>query len=114
MTTDIGHVLFQCTGNFGRSMMAKADLVGAEKFTAHSAGSMPAPSPRPNTLDFRTKLSCIAGLALFSSWGYGSRTRRICNLVPFNLPIGSSDPMTLQPTINKLSGAGVVPKPTNP
>lgn len=70
MTTDISHVLFQCTGNLARSMMAKAnlDLIGAGKFTANSAGSMPAPSPRPNTFDFRTKLSCIAGLALFSSW----------------------------------------------
>ena len=70
MTTDISHLLFQCTGNFGRPMMSKAnlELLGAEKFKANSAGSMPAPSPHPNTFDFRTKLSCIAGLALFSSW----------------------------------------------
>jgi arsenate reductase len=53
MAERVYNVLFLCTGNSARSLLAECALVrwGAARFRAFSAGSLPAPAPHPMTLE---------------------------------------------------------------
>lgn len=64
------HVLFLCTGNSARSIMAEAVLnrLGMGAFKAHSAGSQPKGVPHPFTIDLLTKLNYDPSFARSKSW----------------------------------------------
>jgi arsenate reductase len=64
------HVLFVCTGNATRSIMAEAILNhrGAGRFQAHSAGSMPAGVVSPRALDALERHGVPVGDPWSKSW----------------------------------------------
>ncbi|SNR85057.1 arsenate reductase ArsC [Puniceibacterium sediminis] len=70
MTKDIYNVLFLCTGNSARSIMAEAILnrEGAGRFKAFSAGSRPGSAPHPYTLDLLRGVNHDTGFARSKSW----------------------------------------------
>ena len=64
------NVLFLCTGNSARSIMAEAILgrEGLGKFKAHSAGSMPRGTVDPTALDVLAKLNYDVASFRSKSW----------------------------------------------
>jgi len=70
MTGKIYNVLFLCTGNSARSLMAEA-ILNREvpgRFRAFSAGSHPRGTPHPFTLDLLQGLNHDTGFARSKSW----------------------------------------------
>jgi protein-tyrosine-phosphatase len=70
LTTDVKNVLFLCTGNSARSILAEAILnrEGMGRFKAFSAGSQPKGEPHPFTLDLLKKLNFDTSFARSKSW----------------------------------------------
>lgn len=70
MADKIFNVLFLCTGNSARSVMAEAALrrEGAGRFNAFSAGSQPAGRVHPMTLSLLERLSFDTSFARSKSW----------------------------------------------
>src|SRR4029077_18689625 len=71
MTDRPFNVLFLCTGNSARSVMAEAILnkVGAGKFQAFSAGSQPKGRVHPETLKLLDSLAFNISRSPSKSWG---------------------------------------------
>jgi protein-tyrosine-phosphatase len=70
MISDAFNVLFLCTGNSARSIMAEAILnrLGAGKFRAHSAGSQPKGQPHPETIRLLQSLDYDTSKFRSKSW----------------------------------------------
>jgi arsenate reductase (thioredoxin) len=70
MPEKIFHVLFLCTGNSARSIMAEAILnrAGSEKFRAFSAGSQPKGAVNPHALDMLDRLGYATSQYRSKSW----------------------------------------------
>jgi arsenate reductase len=64
------NVLFLCTGNSARSLLAEAivDRLGKGRFRGFSAGSQPKGSPHPYTLDLLAGLGLPTGHLRSKSW----------------------------------------------
>ena len=69
------NVLFLCTGNSARSILAECILnrVGAGKFRAYSAGSTPAGRVNPHALDLLRKLNYATEALRSKPWDEFSR-----------------------------------------
>lgn len=63
-------VLFLCTGNSARSILAEAVLarLGPPRFRSHSAGSHPKAAPHPMTLETLSRLGYETGGLRSKSW----------------------------------------------
>jgi len=70
MTDRPYHVLFLCTGNSARSIIAEAILnkVGAGKFRAYSAGSQPKGQVHPETIRLLRSLGYDTAVFCSKSW----------------------------------------------
>jgi arsenate reductase (thioredoxin) len=75
MTDQPFNVLFLCTGNSARSIMAEAILnkLGAGKFQAFSAGSQPKGRPHPETLKLLQSLGFDISRFRSKSWSEFAR-----------------------------------------
>lgn len=70
MSDRIHNVLFLCTGNSARSIIAEAILLreGAGKFMAYSAGSRPAGQPHPYAIELLRNLNHDTSFARSKNW----------------------------------------------
>ena len=70
MADPIYNVLFLCTGNSARSVIAEAILnkIGTGKFRAYSAGSQPKGQVNPNTIQLLQKLGYDTASFRSKSW----------------------------------------------
>jgi len=70
MSQKLLHVLFVCTGNSARSILAEGILnaLGGQRFTAHSAGSHPKGEVHPMALDVLKKLGMAQEGFRSKSW----------------------------------------------
>ena len=70
MTSTVFNVLFLCTGNSARSIMAEAILnrLAADKFRAYSAGSQPKGQPHPETIRLLQSLDYDTSNFRSKSW----------------------------------------------
>jgi len=70
MTSTVFNVLFLCTGNSARSIMAEAILnrLAADKFRAYSAGSQPKGQPHPETIRLLKSLDYDTSNFRSKSW----------------------------------------------
>jgi arsenate reductase (thioredoxin) len=99
------HVLFLCTGNSARSIMAEAILnrVGVGKFRAFSAGSQPKGQVHPQTLRLLASLGYDTSGARSKSWDEFTAPGAprfdfvftVCdNAAPESCPLWPGQPMT--------------------
>ena len=70
MTDKIYNVLFLCTGNSARSILAEAIMnrTGQGRFRAYSAGSQPKGEVHPYTLDLLRRLNFDTAFARSKNW----------------------------------------------
>ncbi len=70
MTDRVYNVLFLCTGNSARSVLAEAIMNrdGQDRFKAYSAGSQPKGEVHPYTLDLLRRMNFDTGFARSKSW----------------------------------------------
>lgn len=70
MADKVYNVLFLCTGNSARSILAEAIMnrVGQGRFKAYSAGSQPKGEVHPYTLDLLRQMNFDTGFARSKDW----------------------------------------------
>lgn len=70
MSDKVYNVLFLCTGNSARSILAEAIMnrAGQGRFRAYSAGSQPKGEPHPMTLDLLRRMNFDTSFARSKSW----------------------------------------------
>ena len=71
MSDHVFNVLFLCTGNSARSILAEAVMnqIGAGRFRGYSAGSRPTGAPNPFALDLLRRGGDDTGVAPSENWG---------------------------------------------